>query len=162
MTSSNSNSAHKWIDHIDHFLLPVAGALVCVLCAAQAATLLPGVRQAVDRVEGRFVSQQVAAPAATEHAQLTFYLSGQGSSTVPLVAVESGGQLLGTLSNKPLTIQVSEGQQILFKRLQDGPNNLVVSVEHNSPTLLQPISGWSATLTGRRTIVALPPVQFAQ
>lgn len=161
MTSPNTESNRKWIQAFDNLLIPVAGALLCVLCVAQAVTMMPAARRVVDQTEGRFSAQSAMTSLTTQRAEVTLYLSPSDTGLQPQIIVRSSQTVLGELSAKPLTIEVRDGEEIELERLNASPSSVIVSVEHNNPMLLQPISGWSVTLTQRQSTAAMPTIRFA-
>ncbi len=146
------------VSKVDDVLLPVAGALLCMLVVVQLVTAIPTVRKQVDAVAGRFVAvPQDVVPASVNSEQATLSLLAAPEGDHSQVKVQVNGQTVGSMASSQLEITVRENSVITI--VNAGNSTVFISVDHDNANLLTPAPGQTIEVDGGTT-GQLPPTEF--
>jgi hypothetical protein len=146
------------VDKVDDVLLPVAGALLCMLVVVQLFTAIPAVRNHLDAAAGRFVAvppDVVPASVNSEEATLSLFAAPEGDHSQ--VKVQVDGQTVGSMASSHLQVTVREKSVVTI--VNAGTSIVFISVDHDNANLLTPAPGQTIEVDGGTT-GQLPPAKF--
>ncbi|GMA55758.1 hypothetical protein C7445_102318 [Alicyclobacillus sacchari] len=153
-------SKRPFMQWFDDLLIPVTMGVLSVLVLVQVVGMAPSVRQAMDRMEGRFVSATVTEPASVRSASGSILLTASSAAVASHVVVFRNGVSLGTFTTNQMAILVHEGDRITFRdEMPNGPQ-VFIYVTAQAPNLLLPATGETAELGAGTATADLDQVSF--
>ncbi len=156
--SSERRAVAELFNKVDDVLLPVAGALLCMLVVVQSVTSIPSVRKQVDATAGRFVAvPQDVVPASVNSEQATLSLLAAPEGDHSQVKVQVDGQTVGSMASSKLEVTVREKSVVTI--VNAGNSTVFISVDHDNANLLTPAPGQTIEVDGGGT-GQLPPTEF--
>lgn len=134
---------------VDNILIPLTGAFVTVLVAAQCLTAIPDIRRVVDHVDGRFV----AYPSSTTYVQhlvqparIQLYLSPDIPASHVEVQILVNGRKQAVLSTGSTNLTI-HNEDVIVLAAEGLHSDVSITVNHDNPAILQPAPGKTIILT---------------
>ncbi|WAH35088.1 hypothetical protein [Alicyclobacillus dauci] len=157
--SSKSREIHRILGFFDGWFIPMAFGVLTVFVCIQLLGFLPGVRAAMDKVEGRLsVQPATVPPTAVQSDSAVVTLTVDSLTSALGVEVLVNGRSLGNFTTNQMRITVREGDQIQF--VDSTGDSVSISVDTDSDKLLLPAPGQSIQLDDSTRQAFLPAAEF--
>lgn len=151
---------NRTYNFFENWFIPMTFGVAAVVVAVQFIGMLPDVRNAMDRVEGRFQKAMAvnAEPpglvGTTAVITLHISLGSRGSG----IEVMKNQQSLGAFTTDQMRVSVHEGDVIHFVDVSGVATD--IRVDTGSSQLLEPASGQVITLSPSHRRAGLTPAKF--
>lgn len=142
-------------------MVPIAFAVVCILVLVQALGVVPSVRAAMDRAEGRFVAVQASAqPPSLQNVSGAITLTLDSPDQASHIVVYRNGVSLGTFTTNQMGVLLHNGDTITFRDTTPNGPQVAIYVTNDNQNLLLPASGQTAWLGNGVATASLGKTEF--
>lgn len=138
--SSFTKQITRWLDN---WIVPVAFGVLSVLIFVQLIGVIPSVRSAFDRAEGRFAAIPTSAePSAVKDMSGPITLMLDAPAQASHILVFRNGVSLGAFTTNQMDILLHDGDTITFRdATPNGPKVAIYVTSSQDPNMLLPAPG---------------------